>query len=126
MSTPNERDKVTVGLTPSGWTNLEALMETGWFADQVDAYRSAIAVALARALPLQEMGLSGVTTKFNRGTLDKDGSVRTLISALLPAARTRPYEYAELLADAGIRYLKEALVDQHLLLAEVLGQTAAE
>ncbi len=121
---PEDQDKVTVGLTATGWTNLEALMETGWFEDQVDAYRVAIGVALSRKLPVDEGGLAGVTTKFNRGTLDRDGSVRTLISTLLPRASKKPYEFSQLLADAGIRYLKQRLVDDHALLSEVLSEEA--
>src|SRR5438874_7527609 len=114
----DEGDKVTVGLTAEGFRNLDALVETKWFDDGVDAYRLAIATALRHRLPV--VALTGVTTKYNRGTLDKDGRVRTLISALAPEHAARPYEYAELLADAGLRFLKQRLVDEHLLLSEVV------
>ena len=119
-----DQDKVTVGLTPEGSTNLTALMETKWFDDEVDAYRLAIAIALNRRLPVAKAGLTGVTTKYNRGTLDRDGRIRVLISALAPEGAARPYEMAELLADAGLRFLKQRLIDEHLLLSEVLVESA--
>jgi hypothetical protein len=117
---PEDQDRATVGLNATGWANMEAIMETGWFEEQIDAYRVAIAVALAKDLAIDEGGLVGVTTKWNRGTLDKDGRVKTLIATLLPRAAQRPYDYANLLADAGIRYLRQRLVDDRMLLSEVL------
>lgn len=116
-------DKTTVGLTPEGWNHMEALMETGWFAEQLDAYRLAISVALARQLPIDPAGLSGVVTKWNRGSLEPDGRVRALILAF--AQTGRPYAHAEALADAGIRYLRRRLVDEHALLAEVIREAPA-
>src|SRR5688572_20061591 len=114
----DELDKTTLGLTPEGWMHLDELMQTGWFAEQLDAYRLAIAVALARQLPINPDGLAGVTTKWNRGSLERDGRVRALLLTIAHASR--PYAHAEALADAGVRYLRQRLVDEHALLADVI------
>jgi len=117
---PDDRDKVTVGVTPDGAVNLAALMESGWFTDEIDAYRLAIATAFGEQLNVDAVVLAGVQTKYNIGTLDRDGKVSAMVRAFSPEAATRPFEYSERLADAGLRYLKTRIVDQGLLLADAL------
>ncbi len=117
---PDDRDKVTVGVTREGAANLASLMESRWFDEEVDAYRVAIAAAVGAELNVAE-ALTGVQTKYNVGSLDRDGSIAALVRAMFPDA-ARPYDYAERLADAGLRYLKVRIVDQGMLLAEALGQ----
>ncbi len=117
---PDDRDKVTVGVTREGAANLASLMESRWFDEEVDAYRVAIAAAVGAELNVAE-ALAGVQTKYNVGSLDRDGSIAALVRAMFPDA-SRPYDYAERLADAGLRYLKARIVDQGMLLADALGQ----
>jgi hypothetical protein len=114
------RDRVTVGVTPEGARNIELLMQTGWFADEVDAYRTSIAVAISHGLDVTESNLPGVQTKYNVGTLDRDGRLARLVRGLVDGQPPRPYEYCERLADAGLRYLRSRLVDQGAMLTEVL------
>jgi hypothetical protein len=114
---PNERDRVTVGVTPDGAENLAALMETGWFQDEMDAYRLAISTALSEALDAPS--ISGAQTKFNVGTLDRDGRLRQLVTLLHDSPR--PYEDSERLAHAGLQLLRRRIVDDQMTLAEALG-----
>ena len=53
-------DKKQIGLTETGDSALASLMETGWFAAESDAYKSAIAYALAKNLKLEEQRRRGV------------------------------------------------------------------
>jgi hypothetical protein len=118
-----ERDRVTVGVTATGAANLEAVMATGWFTEEVDAYRSAVALALKLGMtPLAT--LTGVQTKYNVGTLDRDGKLAQLVRLMAPAAGARPYEYVERLADAGLGALRARLVDGGALLSETLASPA--
>ncbi len=120
------RDRVTVGVTPEGATNLELLMLSQWFADEVDAYRTAIAVAISQRLDVSDSTLPGVQTKYNVGTLDRDGRLANLVRGLVAGPPDRVYEYSERLADAGLRYLKSRLVDQGAMLTEVLSGPSPE
>jgi hypothetical protein len=118
------QDRITVGLTVRGAENLAQVMETGWFNRDLDAYRAAIGVAIAQGRVSEPEEMAGASTKYNVGTLDNDGKLRQLLLAFVPAARERPYEYAERLADAGLAYLVARLVQEGALLSEVLGGTA--
>jgi hypothetical protein len=114
-------DKAQVGLTPAANKALESLMETGWFPDKQDAYRLAIAVALARGLPASASELQGIRTAYNfAGGVDRDGRLRQLIAVLAPKEARRPAAYAERLAQAGLMFLHEHLVTMNRTLAEVL------
>src|SRR4051794_6373029 len=115
MTEPTDRDKVTVGVTAVGAANLEAVMQTRWFIEEMDAYRAAIALALRLGVtPISP--LTAVQTKYNVGSLDRDGKLVALIRILSPDAAGRPYEYAERLADAGLVALRSRLVDEDALL----------
>lgn len=117
---PDDNDKVTVGLTAEGRAALAEIMGTGWFRDEVDAYRVAIALALSKGLVTDESRLTGVETKFNVGTLNRNDEVRQLVSRLGPEGTTRPIEYSERLADAGLRFLATKLVQQDEMLSDAL------
>lgn len=116
----NEADKRTVGLNDEGAKNLEAIMATEWFNEEIDAFRLAISVALANDNIDEET--SGVTTKWNVGTLDPDGKLRAMIKAISDEEVSRPFARAEALASAGLVYLKRRLVDENARLADVLLQ----
>jgi hypothetical protein len=121
----SESDKSTVGLTPRGFTLLSQLTASGWFAEETDAYKTAISVAIARGLRATDKDMKGVRTKFQTGQLDKDGSLRDLVTLLVPGAYDRPYAYAERFAEAGVAYIADQL-DRGELLADVLGAPEVE
>ncbi len=114
-------DKAQIGLTPLGAQHLDAVMKTGWFANAQDAYRLAIAVALAHGLVATPEQIAGSDTKYNfMGGVDRDGKVRALISALAPAEAATPGRYAERLAHAGLATLASKLADEDALLCDAV------
>lgn len=114
------KEKVTVGVTDAGAQHLAALMDTEWFETEMAVYLLAISTALARNLVVSEKPLAGVKTKFNVGSLDRDGRLRDLVQLMGPENLSDPYEYAEKLAEVGLEFLKNKFVDQDLLLSDVL------
>lgn len=117
-----QSDLAQIGLTPEGQRHLEAVLRTGWFATGQEAYLVAIAVALANDViaPLEQV--RGAETRYNFvGGLDKDGRVRSLISALRPGDAQVPARTAERLAHAGLAILARKLADEDVLLSEALG-----
>lgn len=122
---PDQPDKTTVGVTPQGASALERLMATSWFTEEIDAFRLAIACAIAKNLVVSE-SLSGVQTKFNVGTLNRDDQVRSLVRDFSSEAGERPFAHAEKLADAGLKYLVERLVDREEMLSTVLLDVSEE
>ena len=114
-------DKVQIGLTPLGAEHLEAVMNTGWFAQAQDAYRLAIAVAMAHGVAATPEQIAGSDVKYSfMGGVDRDGKMRALISALAPAEAAMPARYAERLAHAGLAILATKLADDDALLCDAL------
>ena len=117
-------DKKQIGLTEAGDGALTLLMETGWFASESDAYKVAVAYALAKSLEIDDAPEKGYTTKFNAaGGLDRYGDVRDVISVVRPQDRSRPYVAAERLAELGLTELSRR-VAAHESLADILAEFA--
>lgn len=115
------QDKAQIGLTPVADQQLEELLKTGWFAERQDAYRLAIAVALARRLEPSAAEMVGIRTAYNfTGGVDRDGKLRLLIAALNPAEAGRPAIFSERLAHAGLAFLFNRLVTASGTLADAL------
>lgn len=92
------------------------------FADGQDAYRVAVAVALARGL--NETDLSPVhdrKTKYGIGTLDDGGALRDLICILRPDLSSRPYASSEWLAEIGL-YTIRTEMEEGKTLTEILSR----
>jgi hypothetical protein len=115
------QDKAQIGLTSTAETQLDALMETGWFADRQDAYRVAIGVALSRRLEPSAAEMVGIRTSYNfTGGIDRDGKLRQLIALLIPREAARPAAFSERLAHAGLSFLHERLVTASGTLSDAL------
>jgi hypothetical protein len=103
---------------------LQALKEHEVFAEMLDGYRFAISLAIASG----SSGASikgGKNTFVNVGTLDKDGNLRRVISAMLRCPLEEAYDKAELLAEWGVRELDRRLQDGILDVAELLEELQA-
>jgi len=98
-------DGVTVGLTESTHARLVRLKEDGVFAEMKDGYKFGIGLSIANGW-VAPPGTK-IKTFLNVGSLDPDGSLRNLISALYPEASATPYTMAERLAEAGVAHLGE-------------------
>lgn len=117
-----KEDRKQIGLPRSAFQLLEEVVsETPWFAQQLDAYRVSISIALARGLrpPVDER--ETYETKFAASSVDPDRELRELILALAPEAGNRPYDYAQRLAHRGVHLLHNELVKRGRPLPEVLG-----
>lgn len=95
-------DKKTIGVTLANAGSLAALTTAGHFASELDAAKFAMAHAVKSGV--QPGAAESTETKWNVGSVDPDGSLRSLIEALFPDV-TEPYRAAEFLMNEGIRGL---------------------
>ena len=117
----NLSDKTQVALSLEGNDHVANLVDNyRWFKDGLDAYRTAVAVALARNK--NEIDLPPVTnkkTKYSVSSLDPDGRLRDLIVTFRQELDQRPYSASEWLAEIGLSIIREEL-DSGKLLSEIL------
>ena len=99
-------DRKTIGVTAAAQAVLERLVALGSFRDQLDAGRFALSIAVAAEET--PSGTADVTTKWNIGSFDPSGEIRSVIQALYPGT-SEPYRAAEQLIDAGLRILSKHL-----------------
>lgn len=96
---------ITVGLSEAASENLDRLKEMGVFAEKMDGYRFAVALALAQGvIPVE---ITKRTTFLNVGSLDPDQALRRAVEALMPdqLRDTTAYRLVERLADWGVNEL---------------------
>ena len=114
-------DKTQVGLSLEGNDHVANLVDNyRWFKDGLDAYRTGVAIALARNK--SEIDLPPVTnkkTKYSVSSLDPDGRLRDLIVTFRPELEQKPYSASEWLAEIGLSIIREEL-DGGKLLSEIL------
>jgi hypothetical protein len=94
----DSEQKITIATSDTGQIVLTQLTEAKVFKEEMDAYRFAIGLGLVLN---KRTPLSSRKTKFNIGSFDKDRTVASLISALMPEAASDPYRAAEELAETG-------------------------
>jgi len=119
-------DKKTLGVTPEGAALLQSVMDTGWFNDEMDVYKLAISLAYANGLIESDTKMVGLTTKWNVGTLDPDGLLRSMVKAFEKEKIDRPYACAEKRASAGLRFIKREIVDNQGQIADLFKRMNAE
>lgn len=95
-------DKKTIGITKSNAPLLAELVSAGQFGSELDAAKFAMAYAVKAGLTAG--ATEGAETKWNVGSVDPDGSMRSLIEALCPDAG-EPYRLAEHLMNEGLKAL---------------------
>jgi len=110
-------DNVTVGLTEETHAMLQKMKADGIFNEMQDGFRFGIAFAIARGLIAPDS--LKLRTFLNVGSLDKDGSLRNLITELYPKASGRPYSIAERLAEAGLAELGRLHENDQLRFGEI-------
>jgi hypothetical protein len=104
-----QEDKQQIGLTPEGDEAIK-LLAASHFANQTDAYRFAIAYAIAAGLNPNDAPQSGYQTKYNAlGTLESGSSLRDLLEILKVGDPERPFATAEKLAELGVREIARRL-----------------
>ncbi|WP_349878825.1 hypothetical protein ABIH81_02475 [Micromonospora sp. HUAS YX12] len=121
---PLREDKKQIGLTKVGKEALAALTAEDRFASESDAYKFAIAYAIAKDMSPDDAPDGGYETKFNAaGGLDLDGVLRNLLLVLEVGDPAKPYTTAERLAEVGICALARRIED-HESLAEIMAELA--
>jgi len=98
-------DLTTIGLSDVGDEKLDDLKERGIFAEKMDGYRFAVALAIAQgAVPAE---LAKRKPFINIGSLDPDQTLRRSVEALMAdhLADTTPYRLIERLAEWGVSEL---------------------
>lgn len=98
-------DKRTIGVTNDNERLLSDLVASGHFGSELEAAKFAMAVAVKRQTQIGSA--EGVGTKWNVGTVDPDGSLKSVIEALYPAA-PEPYRLIEYLINEGLKQLGSA------------------
>jgi hypothetical protein len=97
-------DKTQLGLTEDARDRADEIVESVGFRDRQDAYRLAVAIALAENLEPAAEGLSR-TTYVNIGGLDPNNELRAATLHLRDDHGDRPGALIELLAEAGIDFI---------------------
>lgn len=99
-------DKKTIGISKANAAALNTLVSEGQFDSELDAAKFAMAYAIKLGLPAGTT--DGTETKWNVGSVDPDGSLRSLLEAIFPTS-PEPYRLAEYLMNEGIKHLGETL-----------------
>jgi hypothetical protein len=97
-------DRIQLGLTLQGAQDRDLVADRLGFISGLDAYRLAVAVALAKNLPATEQNVTR-TNAYSVSSIDQDGILRAAILTLREDHERRPYALMERLAEAGLRDL---------------------
>ena len=99
-------DKKTIGITRANAAALSYLVEVGKFGSELDAAKFAMSYAISNGV--KTGSAESAETKWNVGTVDSDGSLRSLMEALFPG-EAESYRLIEHLMNVGIKMLSDAL-----------------
>ncbi len=111
-------DITNVGLTEETHAMLQKMKKDGIFNEMLDGYRFGIAFAIARELiPPENLKIH---TFLSVSSLDKDGSLRSLIIELFPESADKPYMMAQGLAEAGLVELGRRYEFDQLHFSEII------
>ena len=99
-------DPITIGLSTEAMDMIDTLSgESGIFREALDAYRFAIALAIAHNVDPESVIMKKRQTKYNVGSLDPNKRIFEAIRSLTPVSELPPYRRAERLAEWGIKEL---------------------
>lgn len=103
-------EPITIGLSQEAMSMLNEIAgEDKPFREALDAYRFAIAVALAHQVDPEEVDMVKRQTKYNVGSLDRDKQIYEAIQTLSTCSSMSPYRQAERFAEWGVRDLHSRL-----------------
>lgn len=103
------QDKSQLGLSVQASDDLGYIKDNLDLPRGLDAYRLAVAAAIARDLAPTDENVSRTTAYNATGTLDIDGAIRATVLAIRTDHNHRPYALVERLAEAGLRDIREHL-----------------
>jgi hypothetical protein len=99
-----EEDRSQVGLSEQAAADRDAVKDALMLREGQDAYRLAVAVALAKNLSPTSENVRR-TNAYGTGSVDSRGELRAAVLALREDHGGRPYALMERLAEAGLRDL---------------------
>ncbi len=103
-----QADKAQPGLTATAHEQLQEIQKLGGFHDRQDAYRLAVAIALAENLAPADASLSR-TTYLSIGGLDPENALRNAVLEIRDDHDGRPAALIERLAESGIERIHDHL-----------------
>jgi hypothetical protein len=118
-----DHELVNVGISKAAHGKLQRLKEDGHFNEMVDAYRFAVALALAHGGATSDVGER--QNVFNVGSLDPDRSLYTAVATLRQAADEPVYKTVERLATWGVEELDRRSQRGMLSFGEILSEAEA-
>ena len=101
------KDTATFGMTENSKKVVKELIAAGYFKDQVDIIRLAIAIAIKQGLQ-PDISVGGRTTTHNLGTLDENHSLRLVVKEVYPDFVDVPGRALEDLAEKGLAIIGQA------------------
>ncbi len=111
---PNEKDRVTFGVSQQGQTVLEALISQKFFKTELGAFQAAAAHALNLELPLADVSTSN-GTKWNRGSVSPQ--LLEFLEWYLPTAT--PVRALESLGNAGLASISDKAISGGYVYSEI-------
>jgi hypothetical protein len=118
-----DHELVNVGIAKSAHPKLQRLKEDGHFSEMVDAYRFALALALAHGGATSDF--TERQNVFNIGTLDPDRSLYTAVATLRQPTEEPVYKTVERLATWGVEEMDRRSQRGMLSFAEILTEAEA-
>lgn len=103
----SEQDRQSIGLTTQSQQLMEEILAKGWFSEQQDVARLALACALRAGLAPGTT--SGVDTRWGSGLFDRTGELLALIGAFHPDTKM-PVRAAEFFVNEGLKLVHDQLV----------------
>lgn len=101
-------DKVTIGLNSRGREIIEIMMESGFYNTQIDAAKSALALAIKSKI---KPGIAdGASTVWNIGSFDPEGELRDLLPMFYDDINA-PYSLVEFLINEGLDIIGKSIED---------------
>lgn len=110
-------DKKTIGISTANAKHLADLVSRGRFATELDAAKFAMAHAIS--VGTAPRASESTETKWNVGSVDPDGTLRSILEALYPDT-AEPYRLAEYLMNHGIELLSQSTSDPYALLSSAM------
>jgi hypothetical protein len=125
MNTPKKKDVEAkddlrqIGVSKSGQKVLDAMDAGGLVSEQMDAYRLAIATAIA--FGRSPRGAEGTwKNKYSVGGVDPQQDLRVIVAQIYPEYASTPYRAIQDLADQGLDILADNLEGGMIFFGEMV------
>lgn len=115
------KEPTMIGLSEKMHSQLRRLKEDEHFGEMLDAYRFAIALALAYKIIPPEISLKR-TTIFAVGTVDPNREISIAIKSLMDVKDIPIYQWAEKLAEWGIEKLVSLSLNREIDLESIINE----